>query len=117
MGDHFPMWFLLCIDAHIDIPYTIASFLSSSLASGTHLWSKIYGLHIISRLDHSYGVDTHGMTHYPLLELHEAALIRLWVVVHGPDRIVRISPDNVDAPIRQVDPEHREEREFQLSYR
>ena len=74
LGDLFPMWCLLYTDVHLHIPYTIASFFFSSLALGSLLRSKICGGHFICRLAQLYGVDTHGMTYYPLRELDGAAL-------------------------------------------
>lgn len=116
-GDLFPMWFLLHTDFHLYILYTIASFLSFSLALGAQPRIKIYGSHFICCLARSNGVDTNGMTRYSLRELDEAALTWLWVVVHEPYRILRIPPDDIVVPIRQVDPEHEKEQEFEQGCR
>ncbi|CAI9287810.1 unnamed protein product [Lactuca saligna] len=116
-GDLFPLWCLLHSNVHLHIPYTIASFLSSSLALGTQPWIKICSVQFINHLAQSYRVDTYGMTHNDIRDLYKETLRRLRAVVRGPDQILRIPTDDVVVPIRQVESMHGEEREFEQGYR
>lgn len=64
-GTFFSIWHLLHVDVDLHIRYTIASFLSSSLALGSQPQSKIYGGHFIFHLAWSYGLIIMGLLIIP----------------------------------------------------
>lgn len=112
IGDLFPMWCLLYTDVHLHIPYTIVSFISSSLALGAQPQSMICGGHFISRLARSYEIDTNGITHYPIMDLDEGALKRIRVIEHGTGQIWRVPLEDFSVPILQLDLENGEEHKL-----
>ncbi|CAI9259577.1 unnamed protein product [Lactuca saligna] len=64
---------------------------------------KVCGGHYISCLASSYGVDTSGMVLYPIKDIDERALIKIRAVIQGANDLLRIPPNDIVVPLRQVE--------------